>query len=76
MAVVLALLWSIACIVGLVSAAAAIIRPSYRVALLRLAGLSFGLAGLLAILSVGVVFLLLAAGCFWLAANVAAAPEQ
>ena len=76
MAVLLSLLWSAACAIGLVSAAAAIFRAERRVALLRLAGIAFLVAGVLAILSIGLAFILLAAGCFWLAAGTAATEGQ
>lgn len=64
MAEVLAIVWFAAAIGGLVAAVFGLMYRTRRRASLMLAGVCFGVAGVLGILSVGVIFIALSVVCF------------
>jgi hypothetical protein len=61
---VLAIVWFAAAIGGLVAAVFGLMYRTRRRASLMLAGVCFGVAGVLGILSVGVIFIALSVVCF------------
>lgn len=64
---VLSVIWYTAAIGGAVAAIVGCLRPAWRFPALALAAACFGVAGVLGILSIGVVFIVLALGCLALA---------
>lgn len=68
---VLSVVWYTAAIGGAVAAIAGLlVRGSRRRQLLIVAGFGFTIAGILGILSIGIVFIVLAALCFGIASRV------
>lgn len=74
MADVLIVIWYVAAASGLVSVVVAVARPAARRPALLVGAAAFGIAGLLGILSIGVVLLAAAAVCAVIAARQTSAP--
>ena len=64
---VLSVIWFAAAIGGVVAAIVGWVRPAWRRPALVVAAACFGVAGVLGILSIGLVFLVMAFGCLALA---------
>lgn len=64
MAVMLTIVWSAAAIAGVTCALGGWLLPAGRRTLLSFAGVSFFVAGVLGILTIGILFLALGAVCF------------